>query len=247
MKYSRCTNFGELVKRSFLDGNDPDLELLDSIDDSEVVLSERFYERKKAVLDAYKGISRARSFKRTMISIAVAALIVISIVCVTVACVSTLRNAVWNAIVEWYEDYITVKYEPPKAESESDIETVTQAPPPTKIETVRKPTYLPDGVEERVVLQSSAMLLSDYFINDEWVFGYRQSILTNNDKYIGESSAVIKTVYINGGQAYIVSSDNVMENNDYTLIWNDEIYMYRIYYSNKISEREITRIAESIE
>lgn len=172
------------------------------------------------------------------------ALAIFSAAFISVMSISALREAVWRIITEWYEDYVVLTFDKGNSETTDvpettllDVTTDTVVPsdiPPTIIEKVRKPTALPEGAEEEIVRQSKLVVMIDYYLGDDWIGGYTQSILyEENELHIDNREAVIQELKINGYDAVVLQGENEF---DKKLCWSGGEYSYLIVSSLDVSE-----------
>jgi len=161
------------------------------------------------------------------------------------------REAIFNAIVEWYDDCFAVRYENPegneketghKEESTSEPETEEMISVPTYIETIRKPTNLPEGVWEDVLAQTRTGNNSDYYLNDQYLFSFSQILLKPLDDYIDNEDANVTRANINGYDATVVE---YVDKSEIYILWSDGEYSYQIF-STECDVETLIRYAESV-
>lgn len=240
---------------------DDDVEMFNNLDTSKVVLDEEFYRVRDRRIRKHKRAPFVKTIRRVLARVAVFILAVVSATTVTVAAIPSLRKAVFNAIVEWYENYLTINYELPESETdepesdtdiggetklEGNFETENSAETeivrPTKIEQVKKPTYYQDGVIEDVAVESKTQVLIDYYAGNELLYSYKQLVFSEADMYINNESAVVQNVEVNGFVAYFVQ---LIDSAHKQLIWTDGVYIYQLYTESCDVEFLVT-IGESI-
>ena len=230
-------------------GND-DVEMLDSLDTYQVVLDKHFYRKRDRIVAKQKHYPAILILKKGLLRIAVALLIIMSLGFTTVMAITPLREALFEAIVEWYEDYLTISFEPTDNgnnsidENDNNITnndenpTVTEpaVTPPAIIEEIRKPTHLPDGMIEDVVLQNKAMVYIDYYLNDELVYTFNQMLLSERDKYLDNVGVTVTKININGYDGVVFQSS---ESNGLSVVWTDNQYVYQVITQNNNLEEVI--------
>lgn len=128
--------------------------------------------------------------------------------------------------------------------SESTTEEVSTAPikPNDIIKEVRKPTWIPEGVEEVEGITSLSLVYIDYYVGDEYYFSYMQQPISIGDTYVDNEGAILTEISINGYSGIIVTYTGEIRLN---IIWSDDMYVYSIYSELLLSEQAI-RIAESV-
>ena len=240
MKYLENDKLDLLIKLSFCNRELPEVEEFKNIDDSNVVLSNRYYAKKKRIINKYKRRPAMLTFKKIMSVASAACLIIVLSLGICVVSVSSLRNAVWNAIVEWYEDYITVRYVTPYSDYlQSDVEATY----PASIETVKKPTYLPEGVEEKLVVKGDARISYEYCVSDKFAFLYTQSVCIEDEKYFDNENVQMKEIEV-GDNIFLLINNS--EKSLKTLLWTDNVYTYLISFESDNLD-EMIKIAQSVE
>lgn len=140
------------------DCENDEAEKFKNIDTSGVVLSAGFYARKRRLIGRYKLRPALAVCRKCFVRVAVALMALMSIGFLTVMAIPDVRNAMFDAVVEWYENYVSVRFEAGCGDEPGGISSVdpdtapASVTPPTKIEKIMKPTYIPQGAEEDVVI-----------------------------------------------------------------------------------------------
>lgn len=278
MKYVENEKLNLLIKFAMYDYEDPDVEEFKNLDDSDVVFSEKYYARKKRLLNKYRMRQKLVSAKKVLSAVSVACLIIVLSIGISIVSVSSLRKAVWNAIIEWYEDYFTIRYEMPEEvvevtteqatdatteysadgttnqdtdelndgngeEVPTDSQQVISVTPPTKIETVKKPTYLPNGVEGELVIQNKATILYEYYNGDDFVFYYTQTVYKSDEKHFDSESARVREIE-SGEYKFLLIE--YKKNTEKVLLWDDKMYLYKITFEDA-SIDEMINVAKSVQ
>ena len=278
MRYEENNKFDYLVSIALLDCGDKDLEMFEAIDDSNIVLSNRLTRRVRHIIYKKAHESMFKATKRISVRVAVAMMIIMSLLLVTLMSISATREAIWNAIIEWYDDYITVRFEDPSGvvgaddttevpetttsgventettgdstdteETGDNIET-TEPPegivsPPIEIEEVRKPTYIPAGVEEEFIHKSFAGAFYEYYIGNDLVYSFNQMLLNENNKYVDSETAKVTSIEINDFMGTLVEYSEKEETH---IIWTDSEYVYKLI-SWGYDKDELIKVACSVE
>ena len=181
----------------------------------------------------------------------VAALLAISLIFTACMCIPKVREAIWNIIVEWYDGYIDVSFEPENTTNpnvnNSSSDTNTNKTPPSSIEKEAIATYLPEGYYASNSV-SQTMVRYVFYCDGE---GDRQFKLIQ--KVIDESNSgslkvdnekdTITTVSINGFAGLLISYSDSPRT--YYLAWQDEEYQYWLYGTFE-SVSELIKIAQGI-
>ena len=237
---------------------DKDLVMFDELDTSEVIKDKKYYQVKKSIFRNYRIKTVMRHIKTGVPKVAVFIVAILSAATIAVTSIKPLRNAVIDAIIEWRDEYLTIRYNVPESaytEEEETTESTTedtsssqelQAPaetiiPPKSIEEVRKPTCFEEGFGEDVVIQNTTTLLIDYYFNNEYMFSFTQEVLTRNTTYIDNDDATLTQTTINNYSAQIVENKDGLK----FIIWNDGEYIYQI--SSYVYEKEqLINVAKNV-
>ena len=198
-------------------GND-ELELFNSIDTSEGINFSKKFERKmQKLLRNGKPESFGVQFKRVLSRVAIICLVVISLSFTAMMSVSAIRQAIWETIVEWYNSYFEVTVD--------DGDDTTENQTITEIKEIHKPTVLPEGVEEEIVLNTKRVVMIEYYDGDEWIATFNQKVLDETSfVHINSEDVVVSNVCINGSSVtHIECEDGLI-----VIFWSDNTYFYTI-------------------
>ena len=195
---------------------DDELELYNSIDTTNVTFSKRFERNKEKILSKGKLEPFAIQFKRVLSRVAIICLVVLSLSFATMMSVSAVRQAVWNTIVEIFNEYFEISHE---NSDDTTGETITE------IQIVHKPTTLPDGVEEEILMNGKRMFLANYYKGDEYLGTFRQTILDETSSvHVNSEMVTISSCIINEKHITIVDYNNGFV----SMFWSDRHYFYTI-------------------
>jgi hypothetical protein len=86
---------------------------LNKLDTSNVNFDSSYYSKRSKIINKHKRRPTARLAKMVAIRVAAVLMVLITLGCVLIGCVPEWREAIFNAIVEWYDDCFTVRYEDP--------------------------------------------------------------------------------------------------------------------------------------
>ena len=206
--------------------------------------------------------------KRILGRTAIAAMLIMSIMFTLLISVTGIREAIWKAIVEWHDNYITISFEKniedigeevteestaentqsdfstdsqPETDDKPSLENKPVVTPPTKIEEVRKPTYVMDGGEEDFFKTQSSVSI-DYYIGNDMVYSFNQVIIDKDKKYFDSETASVEEIYINEYSASLVTYSN---KDELEIVWSDGEYVY-VLFSSVLSFEQMKTIAESV-
>lgn len=209
----------------------------ENIDDSGVVISKKTDRRIRKLIRKSAKCSREETAvvtpmpKRFLRRAAVAILVAVSLMFGGIMSISAVRKSLWKAITEWYNEFFSVNYEKGRARM-----TV-----PDKIEEIRKPRLLPQGVVESVAVDSLSQFLCDYYIDKNLVMTFSQKLLTKKTNLINGEDAEVSYISVNDNEAVLVQNKNGI----IVLDWTDGEYEYSIV-GNGIGADIILLMAESV-
>ena len=235
---------------------DEEAKALMDIDTSNVQFDAEYYRKRKQAINKYNRRSRLKCTKIVVIRLLAAIMIMVMLSCALIGCVPKWRRAIYNAIVEWYEDCFAVSYEDPDAPpaetrhpettvaepEEAAAEPEQTKPVPTHIEEIRKPTYLPEGVWADVSAKTSIGINIDYYFNEEYLFSFTQRVLKSNDKQFDNEGAEVSYIKINEKDATVVE---YADKEEIYILWSDGEYAYYII-STGCDVETLIKYAESV-
>lgn len=164
----------------------------------------------------------------------IACLISVSITFTACVSIPKIRNAMWRAAVEWYDEYIAVKFR--KGENTSSLKE-----PPSKIEGINAPTYMPDGYSATSYMTTASFYQEYYNEDGNLLYFFIQGIRDKEIIEVDQTDLQTTLVDINGTEGVIT----VDEDGSVSLVWQDQFYSYMIqgYFS---SQEELIKIAVSV-
>ncbi len=234
-------------------GND-DVEMFKNLDTSGVELSDGFYAKQRRLINRYKRKPASALIRKCLVRAAVALMALMSVGFITVMAVPDIREAVFEAVVKWYDNYVAIRFEPNGGEKnegtdQSSVSGITDEPdsshpaitPPTKIEKVMKPTYIPEGAEEDVVKNNKFMVIIDYYLGDDLILSFTQTLYNGKDKLFDNKAKISYDVEVNGYNAVALE----FESSDNAIIWTNGVYYYYVH-SAIFDIDELKRIASSV-
>lgn len=157
-------------------------------------------------------------------------LVVCTLILAMAMSVEAVREAFWNAVVEWFDKYISVVYE-------------CEADPPDVIEEYKEPQLVPVGAERVVVVKNDHYYMINYHFDNQFLFTYRQTLLDNEERYYDSNTGNTQDIYINNYKGNII----IEKDNKYSLCWSDNNYIFEIISHNQsLCVAILLNIAESI-
>lgn len=195
--------------------------------------------------------------RRSPIRIAlIACLLAIAVMFTACMCMPKVREAIWDTIVQWYNDHISVTFRSNEENTNNtndtnEINTENSEPniinKPSTILNKAEPTYLPMGYYG-VENESTLMLVDTFYYDSEDNIKFRllQSVFYTDDDIqtlIDNENDPIFTININGYEGILVEYTDTP--GLYYLVWQDNSYRYSLYGSFS-SREELTKIAQGI-
>lgn len=179
-------NFNLLLRLATNQSMDADMELFDSLDTSDITFNEK---AEKRILRAIRHDNTEAVRKKWLNAIqrvAAVVLIVTTTFFAMAMCIEPVRAAFINAIVTWYEDYVSIWFGEKDADAPKTIEkeyTIANLPDGWTMEKISEDSlsvvhmlYGPDG--EMVVFQQSVQTGSDVLYDNDC---YENSIPLKQD------------------------------------------------------------------
>lgn len=173
--------------------------------------------------------------------IMVACLIAATVAFTACMAIPRIRQAIWQAIVDWHGDYVSIKFVPIEtdaldaatiipsdaiAERASFTPTALSTVPPESIVEVNVPSYTPIGYTTKSTTKEGIFMLNYYDECNAFAFTYRQMVVDSESKSNAEAGASAQMT-INGMNAIVFTYAD--QPNVYSLYWQDRQYRYNIY------------------
>lgn len=160
-----------------------------------------------------------------------ALLIVCTLSFAAVMSVDAAREAVWNAIVEFFDDYLSISFS-------------TETKPPKTIEETKELFYESDAWEKQIVLDSKSMRSVVYRKNGTKVVTYSQGLLGKHEAWFDNENTDVENIEICGVSALLMFR---VDQQTYALNWSDGVYEYSLEtHSPEVSKEELIIMAETI-
>ena len=166
----------------------------------------------------------------------IACLICFSLLFTACICISKIRAAIFEVVVEWYESYIAVGFEDPNKEDD-------HSPPPTEILNKAYASYLPSEYTSEVDIDNKNYYSNSYYSEDTLIFSLTQNVISGEMNWNNAEGQSVSEIQINGYRAVLIEDQNMTS--VYSLIWRDQEYEYNIVglFSNK---DELIQVAEGV-
>lgn len=163
--------------------------------------------------------------------IAAAVLIACSLSFAAVMSVEAVRTTLWNTIVRFFEDCLSVSY-------------VTETQPPKQLEDIKEPSFSDKGWEKQVVLETVSMRSVIYRKNGTKILTYTQEIL-DGEAWFDNEDTEIEPITIGDRPAMLMFRNN---QKTYSLSWSDGAYAYTLdAHVPELTKEDLIHMAETIE
>lgn len=147
--------------------------------------------------------------------VAVVVLVIGTVLFASAMSIDAVREKFWNAIVEWYEDYIAVMFVDDAAEDTmANVEFE-----------VREPSYLPNGFTKGRQIKKDFSCSTIYIYNEQEVLFLEQLMDTTSDLKI-DNNCIATDIMVNKYPGILIEYSNT--EHYYTIIWKDEYYYYKL-------------------
>lgn len=146
---------------------------------------------------------------------AIVALVAISLCFAAVLSISAVREAIWDALVSWYEKSIAVSFV-------SKAQTIV----PTEILEYREPRAIEEEFERYEISKTGKGIHIEYEYGEILII-YRQGLLRGFEIQTTNEETMVSNITINGNKGVLtISKPTDIEYA--TIIWNDGVYSYKI-------------------
>ena len=208
----------------------------------------------------HRHTQRQKTWKifRTLL---VACLILATLVLAACMALPTVREAIWRVVLDWGDESVKINFVPPNdAYSTNPAVTTVDTPtsttttepsdppeppvvePPTSIEEVNIPSYVPAKYTVQSIMLRKAYMLSYFDTEGNEVITFKQMLISSDSK--GDATdGIANDVIVNGMNAILFTYED--QPNAYMLYWQDSQYRYSIngYFD---SYEDLLRMAESV-
>ena len=177
--------------------------------------------RKKEYGNLYKYLRRC----------AVLILVVCTVSFAVMMSVEAVRSAVWNAIIEFFDDYLSITY-------------VMDSEVPDKIEQKSEPEIGRPEWEKQVVADNNSMYVVVYRENGEKIITYMQRVIDENNTWFDNENTEIQNIKIGEMSAVLVFRTDMQT---YSLSWSDGRYEYSLEsHSSEITKEDLISFAKTL-
>ena len=177
--------------------------------------------RKKEHGNLYKYLRRC----------AVLILVVCTVSFAVMMSVEAVRSAVWNAIIEFFDDYLSISY-------------VMDSEVPDKIEQKSEPEIGRPEWEKQVVADNNGMYVVVYRENGEKIITYMQRVIDENNTWFDNENTEIQNIKIGEMSAVLMFRTDMQT---YSLSWSDGRYEYSLEsHSSEITKEDLISFAKTL-
>lgn len=163
--------------------------------------------------------------------VAAAVLVACTLSFAAVMSVEAVRTTLWNTIVRFFEDCLSVSY-------------VTETQPPKQLEDIKEPSCSEQGWEKQVVLETASMRCVIYRKNGTKLLTYTQEIL-DGEAWFDNEDTEIEPITIGDRPAMLMFRKN---QKTYSLSWSDGAYAYTLdAHVPELTKEDLIHMAETIE
>ena len=178
--------------------------------------------RKKEYGNLYKYLRRC----------AVLILVVCTVSFAVMMSVEAVRSAVWNAIIEFFDDYLSISY-------------VMDSEVPDKIEQKSEPEIGRPEWEKQIVFDNDFMFGVDYWYNGNLMLSYKKIIVDGSENWLDNENTKSEKINIGVNVGMLFS---FVDKQTYCLTWQNDKYCYYLEScSPEISKEELIEWAKLIE
>ena len=208
-----------------------DVEQFDSIDTTGITISEKTENKILSMIRRSRTADTRKIWIRSIQRVAIIVLVVITATFTAAMCIEPIRAAFVDAIVNWFDDYVSVLF----VNDGSDL--------PTTIEKVYEISNLPEGWTSEIAYQGDFIV--HYLIqgNNEEMIYIQQKIINNKD------DVLIDNNYLNISEIELFKNVTAFlyeyEENTKILMWQDE-YVF-IFSSFNVNSDTLINIAHNFE
>ncbi len=160
--------------------------------------------------------------------------IVFILVSAGLLCVKAARVTIFNAILDWKDRYVTIKYdEREKQLNKSEVD----------MSELYKPKYIPEGFYQYDVAKSGSTITIKYINNEKIKIYFDQKLLSSSGiAAIDSENKNYTEISIGETKAYLFEAKS--EDDNTFIIWKNETTSFNLF--SNINKDELIKMAESI-
>lgn len=204
-----------------------------STDTSDVVVPKSLDRRIKRMINRERRKQEYGKLYTALRNVAAGFLIACTVTLALVMSVEAVRTALWETIVQWFDDYISIMH-------------VTEDEVPTTIEKKMEPSEYPEEWEREVVAEKEKFISIRYRKDGETMVTYHQGLLNKDNLWIDNDNAKITNVEVNDCDGLLIQYE---DNPSLFLEWSDGMYSFSLATdgeTDEVASELLIAIAESV-
>ena len=219
-----------LIKLTYIDDDMSDVKAFKAMDVSDVVLSDKLNKRVDKLINKSNHNKRIM-IKKSTVRLLVAAVIMDTLIIASILSISAVRDAIRNAIVDFFEEYVSVHFIPQSDNAESTSDELPSADA-TSVETLSnlnsiqeyKRPKLPEEYNMVELMKTSGMYCFEIYLNDVDSVMYIQKLLDAEDSDFTNEGAQVEEIQVDGMEGVIITNPD-----GYNMIaLSDNYYVYTL-------------------
>lgn len=205
-----------------------DIDLYNSLDESQVVFTSGFEKRKKQLIKAEKHRPCIRTTRKILWRTVIVVMIIMSVAFITIMSISAFRKAVVDVVVDFFDGHICFTNSEKSLSGEKELISKKNI------------VFSEKDLTEHIVFETNMTREVVYYVSGRRVCSFMQSLLNNNDVYYDVENATISTADIGGFEGIMINTAGQIS----YLSWSDGEYFYLI--SCYCADYDIMELAHSI-
>lgn len=171
--------------------------------------------------------------------VAVACLICLSLCFIACMCITKVRDAIREAIIEWHDGFAAIEF------MSDDIQALNNdiPMPPTKIINKAHASYLPSSLKCEVKMDTYNYYILSYYSDDEFIFSLSQQTIHNDLHWTNSKNQTFQKITVNGYNGMLIEDSN--EPDLYSIIWQTDSYRFSLV-GKFSSAKEAIKIASGV-
>jgi len=207
-----------------------DVEQFDSIDTTGITISEKVENKILRMIRRSRTADTRKIWIRSLQRVAVIVLVVITATFTAAMCIEPIRAAFIDAVITWYDDYISILF------------IRDEVKHPKTIEYVYEIDNLPDDLYTTVISSNEMMVLTMINGDNGEEIIFQQKVIDDNDILVDNNYLNISEIELfNNVTAFLYE----YEENTKILMWQDE-YVF-IFSSFNVNADTLINIAHNFE
>lgn len=154
--------------------------------------------------------------------VAVACLICLSLCFIACMCITKIRDAIKETIIEWHDGFAAIEF------MSNDIQTLNNdiPMPPTKIINKAHASYLPSSLKCEVKADTYNYYVQNYYSDNEFRFSLFQQTICCETYLTNSKNKTFHKLTINGYEGILIEDSN--DPDLYSIIWQTDSYRFSL-------------------